>query len=73
MSITTGLRYTRQSSRQGDTGHYEERAANAKVVASGMVEAAKRAKASGLRGASGRHFAESFRRSDDDDDLLFWA
>ena len=73
MSITTGLRYTRQASRQGDTGNYEERGNNAKVVASGMVEAARRAKASGLKGASGRQFAESFTRSDDGDDMLYWS
>lgn len=73
MSITvTGLRYQRQASRIGDTGHYEDRAATAKIVASSSVEAAKRAKASGLKGASGRQFAESFVR-DEDDDMLYWA
>lgn len=73
MSLTvTGLRYTRQASRKGDTGHYEERGNTAKIVASGMVEAAKRAKASGLKGATSRMFAESFTRSDDDG-LLLWA
>lgn len=71
MPTITGLRYTRQASRKGDTGHYEERGSHAKVVATGMAEAAKRAKSSGLKGANSRQFAESYTRGDDD--MLYWA